>query len=219
MYRYANESMNHQQVRYQVPGQYGGQQGVRFGAHEFLETQDALRTKAADIELYGLLIAQARDPHLRDILTNQQRRMVSAYQQGVAVANAEQYKSGVTLTPHTPQTNVYENIQIGLHNPTMPVPNANAQALSDRTIATIALNCHKAGAISGMHAALECANPQLRACHATCANICQEMAYELFQYLNYTGVYQVPQLADHTMNTMMQAYEGHGNTTMNFTRA
>ncbi|MBL0387401.1 spore coat protein [Tumebacillus sp. ITR2] len=210
--------MNNQQVRYQVQGQTGGQQGLRFGAHEFLETQEALRCKAADLELYGVLISQAQDPHLRDILANQQNRMVQSYQQCLALANMGNANAGVATMAHTPQTNVYENIQVGLHNPMQPAPNVNAKTLSDRTIATVALNLHKAGAIFGMQWALECTIPQLRGFHATCANVCQEMAYELFQYLNYTGVYQVPQLADHTMNTMLQAFQGQGNTMMTYTQ-
>ncbi|KEO85236.1 spore coat protein [Tumebacillus flagellatus] len=191
---------------------------MRFGAHEFLETQEALRSKAADIELYGVLISQAQDPHLRDILHNQQNRMVQAYQQCLSVANPQNYASGVATMPHTPQTNVYENVQIGLHNPMMQPPNPNAKTMSDVTIATTALKLHKSGAVCSMQMALECTQPQLRSFHATCANVCQEMAYELFQYMNYTGVYQVPQLADHTMNTMLQAFQGQGNTMMTYTQ-
>lgn len=194
------------------------QQGLRFGAHEFLETQEALRSKVSELELYGVLISQAQDPHLRDILSNQQNRMAQGYQQALALANMANYNAGVATLPHTPQTNVYENIRIGLHQPQQPAPNLRANTLSDRSIATVALNLHKGGAIMSMQWALECTVPQLRGFHATCANLCQEMAYELFQYLNYTGVYQVPQLADHTMNTMLQAFQGQGNTTFNYTQ-
>lgn len=187
--------------------QQGQQQGMRFGAHEFLVTQETIRSKGAEIELYGVLISQCQDAHLRDILTNQQRRMVQGYQQCLAVLNNQGFTPQV---PHTPQTNVYENINIGLNNPQFPMPNPQANRLSDQSIATIALNLHKFGAISCMNFALECANPVLRQFHATSANTCQEMAYELFQFANYQGMYQVPQLADHTMQTMVQAFSAPG---------
>ncbi|HEU4963951.1 MAG TPA: spore coat protein [Bacilli bacterium] len=179
-------------------------QGLRFGAHEFLETNEALRSKASIIELNGVLINQAQDPHLRDILSNQQRRMVQAYQMGVGLLN-NQGMAQMNM-PHTPQMNVYERPQIGLNHPQSPAPNPNARQLSDRTIAEVALGLHKSSAVMSMNWALECVQPNIRTYHATGANLCQEMAYECWQYLNYNGYYQVPQLADHTMNTMIESY-------------
>jgi hypothetical protein len=37
---------------------------MRFAAHEFLETQEALRTKAANIELYGALMNMTQDAQI-----------------------------------------------------------------------------------------------------------------------------------------------------------
>lgn len=51
----------------------------RYAAHEFLETQEAIRTKALNIELYGVMFAMAKDTHLKDILFNQRRRMIEGY--------------------------------------------------------------------------------------------------------------------------------------------
>lgn len=183
-------------------------QGGKYGAHEFLETQEALQKKTAEIELYGVLIDQAQDPHLRDILLNQQRRMVMGYQQVSSFMASQGQLTGVTnAAPHTPHMSVYERTQIGLNNPQFPAPNPRATQMTDRAIATLALNLHKAGAITGMQYALECVNPQLRTLHATHANICQEMAYEIFQYMNYNGYYQVPQLANHTMSSIMEGVQ------------
>lgn len=224
--QYGNQNQNTYQTQYQQPQyqapyktqQYQNQNmmqaqgqgmqnvngsGLRFGAHEFLETQEALRTKAAHIELYGVMISQAQDPHLRDILTNQQRRMVQGYQQGLALLT----NHGVqTNLPHSPQVHVYERTQIGLNHPQSPAPNPNTSKLSDRTIAQLALDMHKSGACMSMTWALECVQPQIRQYHATGANVCQEMAYECWQFLNYNGYYQVPQLADHTMRTIIESY-------------
>ncbi|WP_134701685.1 spore coat protein [Ammoniphilus sp. YIM 78166] len=180
---------------------------TRWAAHEFLETQEALRSKAATIELYGVFLNMTQDAHLRDILQNQQRREVQAYQQGMNMLLGK----GVQMTPHTPQMNVYEQPQVGLQQPSMPAPNPHATRLADTTTATILLNMHKTGAAVAMLWACECVDPQVRSYHATCANICQEMAYEIWQFMNYKGYYQAPQLADHTMNTMMQSFQAQNN--------
>ncbi|MDF2959716.1 MAG: hypothetical protein K0S39_1451 [Paenibacillus sp.] len=175
----------------------------RFAAHEFLETQEAVRTKAAHIELYGVLFSMAQDPHLKDILFNQQRRMLEGYDYGVSLLQGR----GIQVAAHTPELRMYERPQTGLQQPQMPAPNPNSTQLSDVSIATIALSMHKSGSAISMLWASECVDQQIRMYHATSANICQEMAWEMFQYMNYRGYYQAPQLADHTMQTMIQGVQ------------
>ena len=34
-----------------------------------------------------------------------------------------------------------------------------------------------------------------------------EMAYEIFQYMNHKGWYQVPVMPEHTLSQMQQAYQ------------
>ncbi|MBP1153812.1 MULTISPECIES: spore coat protein [unclassified Paenibacillus] len=176
----------------------------RFAAHEFLETQEAVRTKAAHLELYGVLFSMAQDTHLKDILFNQQRRMLDGYNFGVQLL---QGRGMNMMPPHTPELRIYERPQTGLQQPAIPAPNPNASQLSDFSIATIALNMHKTGSAISMLWACECVDPQIRQYHATSSNICQEMAWEMFQYMNYKGYYQAPQLADHTMRTMIEAVQ------------
>ncbi|MEW9668436.1 spore coat protein [Ammoniphilus sp. 3BR4] len=181
---------------------------TRWAAHEFLETQEALRSLAARIEMYGVMTHMARDPHLKDILQNQQRREIMSYQQGLGLLQGKGMNMTTMPTPHTPQMNVYEQPQVGLQNPMMSAPNPRATNLSDQSISTVLLDMHKTGAAVSMLWACECVDPQIRQYHATAANKCQEMAYELWQYMNHKGYYQAPQLADHTMNTMIQAFQG-----------
>lgn len=169
----------------------------------FLETQEALRTKGAHLELYGVLFSMAQDTHLKDILFNQQSRMLDGYNFGVQLLQG----GGIQMNPHTLELRIYERPQTGLQQPAMPTPNPNASQLSDYSIATIALNMHKTGSAISMLWACECVDLQIRQFHATSANICQEMAWELFQYMNNKGYYQAPQLADHTMRTMIQGIQ------------
>lgn len=177
----------------------------KFAAHEFLETQEALRTKHAGIEMHGLFADMAQDPQLKNMILNHQRSIINAYQQGVNLLMGKgvnmQSAPGMGMMRTTQQT------AVGLNNPQMMAPNPHPNRLSDMTIATIMLNWHKAGSAIGMLWANECVDPQIRQYHVNGANLCQQMAYETWQYMNMKGYYQAPQLADHTMNTMINAFK------------
>jgi hypothetical protein len=74
---------------------------MNFAAHELLETSEALRTKAAEIEQYGLLAKQCKDQRLKGILQKHQQQMMNAYQQGI---NLLQGKGGQVT--HMPQFSI-----------------------------------------------------------------------------------------------------------------
>ncbi|CAI8860914.1 Spore coat protein [Brevibacillus sp. IT-7CA2] len=175
----------------------------RFAAHEFLETQEALRSKHAAIEMHGLLAEMAQDPQLTSIINRHQQMIMTAYQQGISLLQGK----GFNIAPAPIQLRVAQPTAVGLNNPQMAAPNPNPTRLSDMTIATLMLNWHKAGSAIGMLWAAECVDPGIRQYHVNGANACQQMAYETWQYLNARGYYQAPQLADHTMNTMINAYQ------------
>lgn len=177
----------------------------KFAAHEFLEIQEALRSKHAQIELHGLFAEMAQDPQLRNMITNHQRRIMDAYQQGINLLMGKGVN--VASTPHTAHFRNAGQTNVGLNKPQMAAPNPNPTRLSDMTISTLMLNWHKSGSAINMLWAGECVDPQLRMYLVNGANMCQEMAYETWQYMNMKGYYQAPQLADHTMNTMVQAFQ------------
>ena len=56
-------------------------------------------------------------------------------------------------------------------------------------------------------AALECANPNLRRMIIQSSNNCAEMAYEIWQFMNEKGYYQVPTMKQMTTNTMTESYK------------
>jgi spore coat protein CotF len=64
-----------------------------------------------------------------------------------------------------------------------------------------------------MMASLECADPNLRRMIQQGAMNCSEQAYEVWQYMNQKGYYQVPTMKDMTTQTMIQSY-AEGNTSM-----
>lgn len=97
------------------------------------------------------------------------------------------------------------NIQSGVQQPA-------SRTLSDRTIAQGALIFHKSGALRSTMAALESAEPHLRNLAANSARICNDMAYELFQYMQSKGMYPMPEepkgFVNHMQHQAGQAYQG-----------
>jgi spore coat protein CotF len=184
---------------------------VRFGAHEFLETQELVRKLTGDIEFHAVCSEMTEDQELRSILNRHIQGMDHTYHQAI---NALQSK-GINFNNINYGMHYHNEPNVGLHNPTMYPPNRNAQRLSDMTIATIILNTHKAGSIFGMQWANECVEPQLRQLHITSAVNCNAMAFEIWQFMNRKGFYQVPQLAANAMQTMNEAFRTTYPTNLN----
>ncbi|MDL4839752.1 spore coat protein [Aquibacillus rhizosphaerae] len=186
---------------------------MNFAAHELLETQEALRTKSAEIEQHGAFANQCSDQHLKNILMSHQQQMISAYQQGVNLMQGK----GVQLTHEYPNFRG-QNTQVGMQqqsNMSSSVPNPNPQTLSDKTMATLALNAHKAGAMMGMQWANECVDTQLRSYHVNGANLCQEMAYDMWVWMNQNGYYQPPSFGVQKESQMTSSFQPmHTQTTM-----
>lgn len=182
---------------------------MNFAAHELLETQEALRTKTAEIEQHGFFANNCRDQHLKGILLRHQQQMITAYQQGVNLLSGK----GVQL-PHQYPTFTGQNTSVGMQQQQTSgsAPMANTQMLSDKTMATLVLNAHKSGSMMSMLWANECVDPQIRAYHVNGANLCQEMAYEIWAWMNQNGYYQPPQFNTQTQTQMQQAFRPMTNT-------
>ncbi|MCR6110079.1 spore coat protein [Bacillus sp. A301a_S52] len=159
---------------------------MNYAAHGLLETQEALRTKSAEIEQHGAFVSQCRDQQLKSILKKHQQLMMNGYQQGINLLNGR----GAQVTHRAPAFNG-QNTSTGMQEQmTMSAPSMSTQGLSDQTIATLALNTHKTGSMMGMQWANECVDPQIRMYHVNGANMCQEMAYEIWSWMNQNGYYQ-----------------------------
>jgi len=172
---------------------------MNFAAHELLETSEALRTKAAEIEQHGAFANMCDDQRLKSILMKHQQQMMTAYHQGI---NLMQGKGAMVTHQHPNFTmQSMQNLNTDMQQQvTMSTPMTNAKTLSDQTIATLALNTHKSGSVMGMQWANECVDPNLRMYHVNGANMCQEMAYEIWTWMNQNGYYQPP-----TFNTQQTA--------------
>ncbi|RKL65404.1 hypothetical protein CR203_20875 [Salipaludibacillus neizhouensis] len=196
---------------------------MNFAAHELLETSEALRTKAAEIEQHGMFANQCNDQRLKGILEKHQQQMMSAYQQGINLAQGR----GAQLTHQTPNFQTQNNYQSQgsnqnnqsnatmQHQSTMSAPMMNPQTLSDQTMATLALNTHKTGSMMGMQWANECVDTLLRTYHVNGANLCQEMAYEIWTWMHQNGYYQPTTFNTSQTHQMKDMFQNMGSGSMN----
>lgn len=178
-----------------------------WGAHEFLETNELLRKLTADIELHALFAGMTNDQAFRTMLQRHIQMMDGAYHQAIRLM---QYK-GVDVSPSTTAArrfNLQQTPHVGFQHPhSIPAPSLNVQQLSDMTMATLILNSHKTGSAVGMLWAAECVDPDVRALHVMCANNCQQMAYEAFQFMNERGYYEVPAMPQSDVSRMASLYQ------------
>jgi hypothetical protein len=79
--------------------------------------------------------------------------------------------------------------------------------MGDRDVASAVLGLHKTGAVMKMHAALECADPEVRAAMLQGANNCAHQAYEIWSYMNRRGYYQIPVFQEMAQTNMLRGYQ------------
>ncbi|MEW6540521.1 MAG: spore coat protein [Bacillota bacterium] len=174
---------------------------MRMGIHEAVDMHEFLTAKVCKIEHHALYAAQADDPQLKSILERHKDRMIQDYN---AALNLMQGR-GMPVDPYHARN--VQSVRYGTQQTERPiVPHPDTSRLSDRTIATGALIAHKCGAVGAMRAALETADPDLRQFLTHAAVSDSNMAYEIFQWMNQKGFYQVPVMDINTMQHIQHIY-------------
>jgi spore coat protein CotF len=175
---------------------------AHLGAHEVMEIHEVLTDTIDGINQFQLYRPHVRDQQLLTILDNQLHYMVQEYNKMVTTINQAGRQDAVPYhAPHKTAAPLY-----GLNNPSSQVPNVNINDMTDRDVASGMLGCHKSTATLRMHACLECADPRLRRMIQQGSFNSSEMAYELWQYMNHKGYYQVPTMKEVTTNTVTHSY-------------
>lgn len=181
---------------------------AQYGAHEVMEIHEVLTDTINGINQFQLYSPYVKDQQLRQILDRQVQFMVQEYNNLIQVVNQRGMSQA---TPYrTPMTTVPA---YGLNNPTPQAPNSSMNQMNDRDVASGMLGCHKSSAIMRTMASLECADSELRHMIQQGANNCAEKAYEVWQFMNQQGYYQVPTMKETTTNTMLNAYTPASATT------
>ena len=169
---------------------------MKQGIHETMEMHEVLNDEACTIEHYSLYSSQCQDHELRNILERQQRHMIDDYHRKLSVMQGH----GLDVS-HMSRLGM-EHMGTNQTTHSYQSPHNDTRRLSDKTIAAGALLFHKCGASRSTNAALECAEPHLRNILAGSARSCMEMAYEIFQFMNHKGWYQLPEVPHSFINHM-----------------
>lgn len=174
---------------------------AQYGAHEVMEIHEVLTDTIDGINQFQLYRPHVADSQLQSIVDKQIQFMTQEYNNLVQAMN----QRGMTnSTPYRAPIN--QQPAYGLNNPQAQSPNTSMQQMNDRDVASGMLGCHKSSAGMRMMASLECADPQIRRMIQQGATNCAEQAYEIWQYMNQKGYYQVPTMKEMTTNTMMNTY-------------
>ncbi|TCN22625.1 spore coat protein [Mesobacillus foraminis] len=181
-----------------------------FGAHETMEVHEILTEKLNMISHFNLYASQTKNPELRNMITRHQQEEIKSYD--AIVAYTHDYTQFTPVPPNTSVNHVMpEDIQYGLNNPSMLAPETNA-VLNEYEVASAMLIAHKNGAMNGVRASLEIADPNLRQMLMNGAINCINQAYEVFLFMNQQGMYQIPQIKDHTAKTFLHSFQPVGES-------
>jgi spore coat protein CotF len=174
---------------------------AHLGAHEVMELHEVLTDAIDGIHQFQLYRPHVQDPQLMQILDHQIQFITQEYNS--MVQTIHQQGAGQAVPYRAPK-----NFQpvYGLDQPAPQNPNASINQMDDRDVASGMLGCHKASAQVKMIAALECSDPQLRRMLQQGAINCAEQAYEVWQYMNQKGYYQVPTMLEMTTNTVLNTF-------------
>lgn len=174
---------------------------ANLGAHEVMELHEVLTHAVDGINQFQLYRPHVNDQQLGLILDKQLQFMNQEYNTMVQTLNNQGMAMGAPYrSPKTVQP------KYGLNNPQPQSPNTSPNQLDDRDISSGMLGSLKSSAILKTIAALECADPNLRRMIQQGSTNCSEMAYEVWQYMNQKGYYQVPTMKQMTTNTITQSY-------------
>lgn len=176
---------------------------MNHGAHEVLDVHEVLSASIGALNSFIFYRPHVQDQELLNILDRQYSFMLDEYN-----ITAECFKTG--QDPSHP-TRSYK-MQMGNDSkygitPSEPKkPMKSATEINDAIISGFLLSCHKTLSTGKTTAALEATNPVVRRVLQDSIPNCIEMAYELSLYQNKKGYYQIPQLAQSDMQTMLNMY-------------
>ncbi|MCF8010493.1 MAG: spore coat protein [Clostridiales bacterium] len=174
-----------------------------YGAHEVMELNETLSNTINTINNFQLYRSYTKDPQLQSILDNHIHFMTQEYNDLVQAANQSSITEAMPYQMTKNTTPVY-----GIDNPSQQTPNTSVNQMEDCDIASSILQWHKSSAKHKMSAALEFANPELRGLVQQSSNNCAEQAYEVWQYMNQRGFYQLPTMNDMTTRSVMNNFYG-----------
>ena len=173
------------------------------GGHELFDAHEAISSVIGGLDHYTLYENQIQDQQLLDILQRQRTFMTQMYNTIV-----DTFKSGQDPAVKTQTYNMMTGnaVTYGMQPSAPKTPIQSANEITDDCISSGMMGHMKAIASEFTLAALESTNPVLRRVFADSIPNVIEMAYELFLYQNENSYYQVPQLQQQDMQTILNSF-------------
>ncbi|MEY4479799.1 MAG: hypothetical protein RLZZ267_477 [Bacillota bacterium] len=172
-----------------------------YAIHEISAMQDAISVTMGAIHTAQLSLPHIQDKTLKQIVEKQIKYTQEEYNQlvgllnGQSTTNAQSYKAPSNFQP-----------TYGLTANAPKKPNQSAKEITDEQLSAILLGTLKSSAITKFQASIEASDATWRNGLIHCATNCSEMSYELWQYMNQNGYYQLPTLQQDAQQTIIQSY-------------
>jgi len=173
------------------------------GGHELFDAHEAIGALMGNLEHYVVYEQHIKDQALMDILQRHRTFTSQLYNTTVDVLQTGQDPSVPTQTYQMQANN---DVLYGLKPSTPKTPITSVNELNDECISGFMIGMLKSTASAFMLAALESTNPVIRRVFSDSIPNIIEMAYEVFLYQNENQYYQVPQLDQQDMQTLINSY-------------
>ncbi|WP_226580369.1 spore coat protein [Halobacillus litoralis] len=195
-----NQNQNQAQQGTQIPP---NMMNPNHGGHELFDAHEVIATIINMLDQYQMYAQHIQDPELQSIQQRQHAFVTQMYNTIV-----QSFQSGQDPTQKTQQYKMQQSNEVvyGVKPGQPKKPNQSVSDLADNGLSAYMLGHTKSLATLLSMTALEMTNPVLRRVIADSVPNFIEMSYEIFLYQNKHGYYQVPQLNQQDMNTMLQSY-------------
>lgn len=176
---------------------------TKHGGHELMDVHEVLSCTVSTLDQYLLFAQMAKDPELQAMINRQHQFLLDSYN-----LLAQCFKTGMNPSHHTTRYAMTQSNDVvyGLTASQPKKPKMNASEIGDQCITNYMLGLMKADAQALTKGALEVTNPVVRRVMADSVPNFVEMAYEIFQYQNKRGYYQVARLDQQDMETLINSY-------------
>src|SRR5690625_3463229 len=175
----------------------------QFGGHELIEADESIGAIVGGLEHFVLYEQHVQDQELANIMQRQKAFLTQVYNTVL-----DTLKSGKDPAVKTQTYLMEENndTTYGMKPSSPKTPIQSVNELNDECISNFILGHLKAIASSFTLVALEATNPVLRRIFADSIPNIIEMAYEVYLYQNKHQYYQVAQLQQQDMQTIINSY-------------
>src|SRR5690625_221023 len=176
----------------------------QFGGHEVMEVHEAIGALVGGLEHYTLFDEQIQDQQLSSIADRQRTFLTQLYN-----TILDTFKSGKDPAVKTQTYNMQQtqtNTTFGMQPSTPKTPIQSMNELNDECISSAFLGHLKGIATHFTTTALEATHPVLRRIFADSVPNIIEMAYEIYLYQNQNQYYQVPQLSQDDMQSIINSF-------------